>query len=60
MSDKEMSDKILEYVTKREDFFYEDLEKQKIGSLAAIQCDMQAASFQETRYFIENLKEQNQ
>lgn len=46
-------------VTQREDKFYKPIEdgKYEPGSLGAMQCMFQAASFQETRYFIENLLE---
>lgn len=59
MTDREKLEKILEFVTKKEDKFYKPIEdgKYEPGSLGAIQCMFQAASFQETRYFVESLLE---
>lgn len=57
MTDKEKIEKIREHVTKRENFFYDSLEKYEVGSMGSLQCTMQAASFQEVRYLIEDLDE---
>lgn len=59
ITDREKLEKVLEYVTQREDKFYKPIEdgKYEPGSLGAMQCMFQAASFQEARYFIENLLE---
>lgn len=60
MTDREKLEKVLEYVTQREDKFYKPIEdgKYEPGSLGAMQCMFQSASFQQTRYFIENLLEE--
>lgn len=60
MTDREKLEKVLEYVTQREDKFYKPIEdgKYEPGSLGAMQCMLQSASFQQTRYFIENLLEE--
>lgn len=59
MTDKEKLEKVLEFVTHMEDRFYKPIEegKYEIGSLAAMQCNFQASSFQRVRYFIEGLME---
>lgn len=59
MTDREKLEKVLEYVTQMEDKFYKPIEdgKYEPGSFGAMQCMFQAASFQETRYFIENFME---
>lgn len=59
MTDREKLEKVLEYVTKRENMFYKPIEdgKCKPGSPVAMQCMFQASSFQEARYFIESLLE---
>ena len=57
MTDKEKIEKIREHTTKRENFFYDSLDKYEIGSVGNIQCAMQGASFQEIRYLIEELDE---
>lgn len=59
MTDREKLEKVLEFVTKKEDKFYKPIEDGKCepGSLGAMQCMFQAASFQETRYFVESLLE---
>ena len=61
MTDREKLETVLEYVTQMEDKFYKHIEdgKYEPGSLGAMQCMFQAVavSFQETRYFIENLLE---
>lgn len=57
ITDREKLEKVLAYVTQREDKFYKPIEdgKYEAGSLGAMQCIFQAASFQEVRYFIEQL-----
>ena len=59
MTDREKLEKILEFVTEKEDKFYKPIEdgKYEPGSLGAMQCMFQAASFQETRCFVESLLE---
>jgi hypothetical protein len=59
MTDKEKLDKIYQYVKMREDFFYKPIEECKytLGSMQYMQCLFQSSSFQETRYFIEDLME---
>lgn len=61
MTDKEKLEKVLEFVTYMENKFYEPIEegKYEVGSLAAMQCNFQASSFQRVRYFIEELMEEN-
>lgn len=58
MTDRERLEKILDYVRKREDFFYDGLVKHDPGSFAAMQCTFQASSFQEVRYLIEDMLEE--
>lgn len=59
MTDREKLKKVLEYVIQRGDKFYKPVEdgKYEPGTLDAMQCMFQAASFLEMRYFIENLLE---
>lgn len=59
MTDREKLEKVLEFVTKNEDRFYNPIEEGKYepGSLASMQCLFQASSFQKVRYFIESLLE---
>lgn len=60
MSDKEKLEKVLEYVTVKENYFYKPIEeeKYKLGSIANMQCMFLASSYQDIRYFIENLMEE--
>lgn len=59
MTDREKLEKVLEFATQMEDKFYKPIEdgKYEPGSLSAMQCMFQASSFQQIRYFIENLME---
>ena len=59
MTDKEKLDKVYEFVKHEEDKFYKPIEdgKYEAGSLGSLQCILQASSFQQIRYFIENLME---
>lgn len=59
MTDKEKLEKVYEYVKAREDFFYKPIEEEKyeLGSVGNMQCMFQASSFQEIRYFLEDLME---
>lgn len=60
MTDKEKLKKVLEYVTAKENHFYKPIEEEKyeLGSLPNMQCMFQASSYQDIRYFIENLMEE--
>lgn len=61
MLNEEKLDKIYQYVKNKEDFFYKPIEegKYEFGSMAYMQCTFQAASYQDIRYFIENLMEED-
>jgi len=61
MSDKEKLNKVLEYVTAKENYFYKPIEngEHELGSNKNIQCMLQAASYQDIRYFIEDLIDGN-
>lgn len=60
MTDKEKLERLYKYVQAREDFFYKPIEegKYELGSLSNMQCMFQASSFQEMRYYIEDLMEE--
>ena len=59
MTGREKLEKLLEFVKKKEDEFYKPIEDGKCepGSLGAMECMFQAASFQTVRYFVEGLLE---
>ena len=61
MTDREKLEKAYEFAKQREDFFYKPIEdgRYELGSLAQFQCQFQAASFQQMRYFLEELMEEN-
>lgn len=59
---KSILEKVLKYVTNKEDRFYKPIEegKYETGSMANMRCMFQAASYQDIRYFIENLLEEEE
>lgn len=50
--------KIYDYVTKMEDFYYNNVDNEKVG--INILMSAQAMSFQKVRYFIEDMEENNE
>ena len=59
MTDREKLEKVYEFVKAKENFFYKPIEegKYELGSMANMQCMFQATSFQQVRYFLEDLME---
>lgn len=61
MTDREKLEIVYDYVKRREDYFYQAIENGRYepGSIGAMQCMFQAASFQQIRYLIEELMEED-
>lgn len=55
MTDKEKIIELYNFVCKRENFFYERLIKNEFNSMGYYQCFFSAGAFQQIRYYIEVL-----